>query len=181
MSEDKGLERVNYYYGEVLSIDDFTIEQNYVVEKLRRHNRYLHGWGVVSGLSVSVSKQAATIVVEPGVAIDCFGNEVFLGEQIQCAIPKHKGKLYVVVQYVESKSNPVPSESDSAGGEEQKLMYSRIQEGCRVDITDIDTSSGHQGIGPGTPGCGCQHPISIASLLKGPKGWRAISRGRRRA
>ncbi len=181
MSEDKGLERVNYYDGEFLSISDFAIEQNYVVEKLRRHNRYLHGWGVVSGLSVLVSKQPATIVVEPGVAIDCFGNEVFLGEQIQCAIPKRKGKLYVVVQYVESKSSPVPSESDSASGEQQKLMYSRIQEGCRVDITDVDVTSGHEGIGPGTPGCGRQHPISIASLLKGPKGWRAISRGRRRA
>jgi len=181
VSEDKGLERVNYYYGQVLSADDFEAEQNYFLGKLRRHNRYLHGWGIVSGFSVSVSKQSATVVVEPGIAIDCFGNEVVLDRETECAMPKHTGKLYVVIEYVESKNSPAPIVCDSPSGGEQKLAYSRIQERCLVDIIDVDTASGHKGIGPGTPGCGHPHPITIASLLRGPKGWRAAPRGRRRA
>ncbi len=180
MNEDKGLERVNYFYGEVLSAEDFEVEQNYFLEKGRRHNRYLHGWGIVSGFSVSVSKESAAVVVEPGIAIDCVGNEVVLDKETECAIPDGAGKLYVVVQYFELEVCPVPTLCASSSGAEEKLAYSRIQEACRVFITDGDPSSRHEGIGPGTPGCGRSHPIPIGALVNGPKGWRAIPRGRRR-
>lgn len=48
-----GLTRPRYFNGQLLTADDLQAEQNYFREKLRRHNRCLHGWGVVRGLEVT--------------------------------------------------------------------------------------------------------------------------------
>ena len=44
--------RLNYFYGQMLGVADFQTEQNYFREKLKLHNRCLHGYGVVCGLKV---------------------------------------------------------------------------------------------------------------------------------
>src|SRR5688500_18801799 len=44
------LNRLNYFYGQMLGVADFQTEQHYFREKLKLHNRYLHGYGVVCGL-----------------------------------------------------------------------------------------------------------------------------------
>lgn len=46
------LKRLNYFYGQLLGAEDFRAEQNYFREKLKLHNRCLHGYGVVCGLRV---------------------------------------------------------------------------------------------------------------------------------
>jgi len=46
------LERPRYYAGELLTEAEMTLEQQYFRDKLRRHNRLLHGWGVVCGAEV---------------------------------------------------------------------------------------------------------------------------------
>jgi hypothetical protein len=45
-------ERLNYYYGQALGVAEFQAEQHYFREKLRLHNRCLHGYGIVCGLDV---------------------------------------------------------------------------------------------------------------------------------
>ena len=45
-------ERLNYFYGQMLGAHDFQVEQAYFREKLKLHNRCLHGYGVVCGLEV---------------------------------------------------------------------------------------------------------------------------------
>jgi hypothetical protein len=45
-------ERLNYFYGQLLSAADFRNEQSYSREKLKLHNRCLHGYGVICGLVV---------------------------------------------------------------------------------------------------------------------------------
>ena len=45
-------ERLNFFYGQMLSAADFRSEQDYFREKIKLHNRCLHGWGVVCGLEV---------------------------------------------------------------------------------------------------------------------------------
>jgi len=45
-------ERLNYFYGQLLGVRDFQAEQAYFREKLKLHNRCLHGYGVVCGLEV---------------------------------------------------------------------------------------------------------------------------------
>jgi hypothetical protein len=46
-------ERLNYFYGQMLSAADFRSEQSYLREKLKLHNRCLHGYGVICGLEVT--------------------------------------------------------------------------------------------------------------------------------
>lgn len=75
MDPDCSLERLNYFTGQVLTVDDLNAEQDYFLARLRRHNRYLHGWGVVSGLTVSVNN-STKLMIESGLAIDCQGNEI---------------------------------------------------------------------------------------------------------
>ena len=44
--------RLNYFFGQMLSVQDFQTEQSFFREKLKLHNRCLHGYGVVCGLLV---------------------------------------------------------------------------------------------------------------------------------
>lgn len=44
--------RLKYFYGQMLGQHDFQTEQDYFRNKLRLHNRCLHGYGVVCGLEV---------------------------------------------------------------------------------------------------------------------------------
>src|SRR5687767_4724570 len=44
--------RLNYFYGQLLGVADFQTEQNFFREKLKLHNRCLHGYGVICGLKV---------------------------------------------------------------------------------------------------------------------------------
>lgn len=46
------LRRLNYFFGQMLSVQDFQTEQAFFREKLKLHNRCLHGYGVVCGLLV---------------------------------------------------------------------------------------------------------------------------------
>lgn len=48
------LKRNNYFHGQMLGVNDFRTEQHYFREKLKLHNRCLHGYGTVCGLMVSV-------------------------------------------------------------------------------------------------------------------------------
>ena len=45
-------DRVSYFHGQMLGVREFQTEQAYFREKLRLHNRCLHGYGVVCGLEV---------------------------------------------------------------------------------------------------------------------------------
>src|SRR6266851_10288646 len=44
--------RLKYFYGQMLGVHDFQTEQNYFRDKLKLHNRCLHGYGTVCGLLV---------------------------------------------------------------------------------------------------------------------------------
>jgi len=56
------LERPRYYARQLMTPDDLLLEADYFRDRLRRHNMFLHGWGVVCGALVCVvpRKQTAT-------------------------------------------------------------------------------------------------------------------------
>ena len=62
------LKRNRCFWGKLLTAEDLELEQEYFREKLKRHNRYLHGFGVVFGLEVS--KNGRDVAISPGLAID---------------------------------------------------------------------------------------------------------------
>ena len=179
MDSCAALERVNYVPGQLLTASDLKAEQEYFLARLRRHNRQLHGWGVVRGLTVTTAN-SSEVVIEPGIAIDCAGNEIHVCARLRYKIPTNLRMHFVVLEYAETAISPVPIVSGAPGVAEE-VSFTRIQEGFRVDIVDLDPTSGHRGKGPGTPGCGCLHPICIARVKKGIHGWKVELRGRRRA
>lgn len=82
MSEDCDelvcFERNKFFNGKFITAADLTKEQEYVIEKNKLHNRML-GHGVVYGLKVKKAYPLNTkIIIEPGHAIDCYGNDIVL-------------------------------------------------------------------------------------------------------
>lgn len=114
------LKRVHYAAGQLLSAADFRAEQDYFLEKLRRHNRLLHGWGVVSGLSVSLA--GGSVVVAPGWALDALGNEVGVPAAAPLALPRDGSALLVVLRCAERLTDPAPVASGPG------TVASRIEE-----------------------------------------------------
>lgn len=78
----QGLERTRYYPRQIVTPDDLTQDQIYFRDKLRRHNRLLHGWGIVCGLVVTRCEpddgEDCRVLVSSGFALDPFGNELVL-------------------------------------------------------------------------------------------------------
>jgi hypothetical protein len=83
------LARLRYFHGQPLGALDLRREQSYHRDRARLHNRLLHGWGFVCGLEVEVAPRcdpheceddptAAEVIVHPGAALDCLGNEILV-------------------------------------------------------------------------------------------------------
>ncbi len=86
-----GYERQRYFEGKYMSARDFRDEQHYFLSRRRVHNRLLHGWGVICGLSVSGLDRDDCrdrwIRIGPGAAIDCYGRELILEEELCLELP----------------------------------------------------------------------------------------------
>lgn len=83
------LERVRYFSRQLITADDMLKEQEYFRQKLRRHNRYLHGWGVVCGCEVVASPleegdkhQPWRVQVSPGYVITSQGDEIEIPTEV---------------------------------------------------------------------------------------------------
>lgn len=64
------------HYGMLLGVADFEAEQAYHRGKMRLHNAWAHGWGVLWGLVVAADLPAGEIQVAPGLALDGRGREL---------------------------------------------------------------------------------------------------------
>ncbi len=56
----------NYHFGMLLGVDDFRADQGFHLGHHRRHQRALHGYGVVYGYAVSFDPEGGQVRVEPG-------------------------------------------------------------------------------------------------------------------
>ena len=169
MMELKPLERLRFFSGRLLSADDLQQEQEYFLARLRRQNRFLHGWGVVSGLGVRLSGKD-TLIIEPGLAIDCAGNEIVLSEKSELSLKGIAGKQHLILQYAEIHVSPTPSFSDSL--DSSATEFSRVRESTQVELAAVDPSPNHRGMGRGTPGCGQPHALCLMTLSKQGSRWR---------
>ncbi|CAB3778780.1 hypothetical protein LMG28614_00729 [Paraburkholderia ultramafica] len=71
--------RPRFFAGQLLLEDDLQSMENYVLAKNRLHNRRLFGDGVVCGFEVLCHPcGGGKVVVEPGYALDCCGNDIVL-------------------------------------------------------------------------------------------------------
>jgi len=51
--------RNHFFFGKLMDVPDFDVEQLYVVEKFKRHHARLHGTGVICGLEVAAHANPA--------------------------------------------------------------------------------------------------------------------------
>lgn len=136
-------ERNNYFYGKLLSVDDFRLEQKYVNDKRRMLNRFLYGAGVVTGMNV-VRVDDTTVLVESGLALDYAGREIVIDEPVARSLQtlegfsdyeedRNTGYLYLCVAYDEEETQAVHSISHS--DQKENTSFNKIREGYRLYLT----------------------------------------------
>lgn len=137
----------NYHFGMLLGVEDFRAEQGFHVGRLRRHQRLLHGAGVVAGYAVDFDATTFELRVGPGYGIDLLGRDLML-EVTQCvSLPlwweKHAKDeafddianpkdatfdLDVVVCYATCLDRPVPAIAEPCAGDAADIAHSRLCE-----------------------------------------------------
>ncbi|NJM61461.1 MAG: tail fiber domain-containing protein [Oscillatoriales cyanobacterium RU_3_3] len=75
-------QRPNYFAGQYLLEDDFQLEQQYHIDRQRRHNRLLHVSGIAEGLIVTKVSDL-TVKITKGTAIDKQGRQIVQLEDIE--------------------------------------------------------------------------------------------------
>jgi hypothetical protein len=165
------LKRVHYFSGHLLSAEDLRAEQAYFLERLRRHNRCCHGWGVVCGLEITVSEKR--VVVSPGMALDCEGNEITLSAAANLDLPSGSAPAtqYVLAALTLEPVDPVPTIGEPAGPE-CPLAYSRVLEGCGLTLAADNPGVGHKRRGRHCVSCGTNHGVPLGRLRRTRGRWR---------
>src|SRR5919197_2283138 len=157
----QSLKRVHYFFGQMLSQDDFQAEQNYHRERLKRHNRYLHGWGVVTGLKVSAEQKGKehAIVISPGMALDSLGNEIVIGHPYRVCLNATGSRLYVIARYAAHKTAAIIE------GNENQIQYARVEEGFAISIEAKEPGSASSSGGASIKSTDTSSGVPIARLL----------------
>jgi hypothetical protein len=125
---DRTLTRNRFFAGRILTADDLEREQEYHRTKHRRHNRLLHGYGIVEGLEVTVESSASggtTVTVSPGFAIDRNGEELLICERATSNPCPGKADCYVTIRLVERAADETPDGESS-----------RIDESAEIAVVD---------------------------------------------
>jgi hypothetical protein len=153
------MERLRYFPRQLLTADDMRAEQEYFREKARRHNRYLHGWGVVCGCTIEPVDASATpkVRVCPGYAVGPQGDEIFIdrciefdlktGESEQpctvrwpcpptgeVVVNDNRATVYIAVRYAECMSRPVRVHPAGCGCDETGCEYSRVRDSYEIKV-----------------------------------------------
>ncbi len=179
------LERVNYFPRQLLTADDLIADQDYFRAKLRRHNRFLHGWGVVCGLEVAPAAAADLpwqVQIGSGYALGPYGDEIHLSQPVLLDLAKcgpgaetdpcdpgmllrdgqarSGATLFIAIRYEECFARPVRVMPGGCGCEDTNCEPSRIRDSFQIECLESLPPSHQQG---GT--------ASICDLLNG----RALS------
>ena len=150
------LERVRFFDRQLLTAEDMTTDRDYFLQKLRRHNRFLHGWGVVCGLPVTASPTAASpwrVQIGSGYALGPFGDEIFVGEAVYFDLaacltggvtnpcepstvnPTGAGTssvAYLGIKYAECEARPVQAATAGCDCDDDACQYSRIRDSFQI-------------------------------------------------
>src|SRR5690348_13003435 len=70
--------RNRFFYGKLMDVPHFYLEQSYLNSKRWLMNRLITGTGIVCGLGVSPTSDGTGVIVSPGVAIDSWGREIIV-------------------------------------------------------------------------------------------------------
>lgn len=158
-------ERPRYFPGQVITAGDLTQDQDYFRDKLRRHNRMLHGWGIVCGAKVEIANDANGkpkpwfLKVDPGYILGPCGDEIEIVQtkccdlRIKCAAtvtvapnpcaeavtqvpPAPGGPFVVVIRYRQNGARPVRVSVAGCGCGENPCENSRWLDDYELCVLD---------------------------------------------
>jgi hypothetical protein len=133
-----------YQAGEYLSAADLQAEQQYRLENLRRHNRRLHGWGVICGLWVAPVNDPArpwAVQICPGYAIGPYGDEIEVTCPASVNIPDflwmepalgRRGAVYIAIRYEQRPASPSAATTAGCGCPDPDYHPSRLRDGYKT-------------------------------------------------
>lgn len=134
-----------YEVGTYVSAQDLTTEQQARLQQRKRHNRYLHGQGIICGLQVVPAHDNArpwAVQVCPGHAIGCCGDEIDVAAPTSIDVRDYlwkrshdsSGPAYVGIRYHERFARPIPVAQKGCGREDTVYESSRIQDRFQLNI-----------------------------------------------
>jgi hypothetical protein len=156
-----GLERTRFFARQLITPDDLIQDQIYYRDKLRRHNRLLHGWGVVCGARIRKGQGDCDIVIEPGYILGPYGDEIFIDQEITVNLCQQgtdgnaispcsdmtdpwcsnirvdrrpDQPYYLAIRYAECQTRPVRVVGTSCGCNEMECEYSRIRDSYAIKL-----------------------------------------------
>lgn len=153
------LRRNNYYYGKLMDVLHFEMEQSYVNRKRWLLNRLSLGEGVLCGLTVQVVN--GELCVNPGVAIDGFGREIIVptvacidpwqltddcGKPQTALDPKATRQVTICLAYNECNTDYAPVMVADCNTREQAAAGTVVESYC-LSIRDGVPASAPQGLG----------------------------------
>jgi hypothetical protein len=143
-----GLRRVRYFAGRLLDAEDLQAEQDYLVGRLDRRNRLLHGAGIVAGLEVTLEpgdNGEPALVIGAGLAFDPRGREIHLEAPCRLPLPASVDPLWVLLRFDELPCRRVPVGGTPGDGAETSMAQpTRIVETFAATLsatTDADAVS----------------------------------------
>jgi hypothetical protein len=140
---------LNYHFGMLLGAEDFDTQQAYHRGKMRLHNAWLHGAGVIWGFDVRLDAARGEIRVLPGLALDAAGHELHLeGDaclnvaawleanrndprlelKTNAALATEQFDGYVSVRFRGCLTRPVPAMAEPCAGGALNTAFSRVME-----------------------------------------------------
>ena len=166
---DRVTVRPHYFPGRLLQAEDLAEEQEYLLDRIRSHNR-LHGYGTVCGLAVTPTQPPSDrVAIEPGVALDCCGREIVIVKLIELDLSTAKsGRLFVTLAYGEEETAPVPTEDPD------RVQPTRVRE---VAVLSATADHPDRADGPATPCRQCDDPRLVLAAIDKPRR-RPITAGR---
>jgi hypothetical protein len=139
--------RPEYRPGNYLLADDLKTGQAYLQHRLLRHNRLLHGSGVVCGMNVSAANDPSYpwgIYVCPGYAIGPCGDELII-EQPELLVVSDflwmnfqtqglPGTAYIGIRYAEELVGTVPSPGLECDCDQPAYTPTRIRDSHKLAV-----------------------------------------------
>ncbi len=136
-------ERNKYYYGKLMTVRDFELEQQYINGKRWLVNRLLFGTGTVCGLDVVITDFGG-LTITPGMAIDRCGREIIVPEPFQKdnirsflkdfgitpLDSKDEITVYLYLKYEECSTEKVRAQTASTC--EEVCAHNRTQENFKI-------------------------------------------------
>src|SRR5690349_14462541 len=152
------LERLCYFFGQMLEPADFRAEQAYFGNRVSLLTRHAIGWGVACGLDVKASVAPADrcdeqpetervmVTIEAGVAFDCCGRIIVLREPYcfrlwnrldqagRTALTERTAPLYLSIEHLERPVLPTRAIGDDGCDPLTSLQYGRLRDEARIRV-----------------------------------------------